>query len=167
MASTADTAARDEVRRAGLPTDGPLPRLLTLLRAAEETHVDAAEAQRLAAEGGLAVGRAEMSDLLDAMVAKGLLGRVPTSGGAALYDTVPTPHSHMVDEATDMVVDLDVSPETLAAIVARAIADQPGRVEVLLRIRAPRAGETDGPRSARRPGRPRSVPDRAGGVAKR
>ncbi|MBR0681755.1 Fur family transcriptional regulator [Roseomonas eburnea] len=155
MASTADAAARGEVRRAGLAADGPLPRLLTLLRTAEETHVDAAGAQRLAVAGGLALGRAEVADLLEALAGKGLLGRVPSMGGGAVYDTVPHPHSHLVDEATDTVVDLDVSPETLSAIIRQAIADQPGRVEVLLRIRAP-AGET----APARRGRPRRAPGR-------
>jgi Fe2+ or Zn2+ uptake regulation protein len=158
MASTADAAAREEVRRAGFPADGPLPRLLTLLRAAGETHVAAADAQRLAAEGGLALGLGEVVDLLEALAGKGLLGRVPTHGGGPLYDTIPHPHSHLVDEATASVVDLDVSPETLAAIVAQAIADQPGRVEVLLRIRAPGGGEAAAPRPARGPGRPRLAP---------
>ena len=80
MASSADIAAREEVRRSGLSPDGPLPRLLTLLRIAEETHLDAIEAQRIAAEGRLAIGRAEMGDLLEALAAHGLLGRVPTMG---------------------------------------------------------------------------------------
>ena len=137
MASLADDATREEVRRAGLAVEGPLPRLLSLLRTADETHFDAAEAQRLAVEGGLALGRAELGGMLDTLVAHGLLGQVPTTGGAALYDTILRPHSHMLDEATAMMVDLDVSPETLSAIVAQAIAEQPGRVEVLLRIRAP------------------------------
>ncbi len=151
MASTADNAAREEVRRAGLSGDGPLPRLLTLLRTAGETHIDAAEAQRIAAEGGLAIGRAEMGDLLEALAAHGLLGRVPTMGGASVYDTIAHPHSHMLDEATATMVDLDVSPETLSAIIRQAIADQPGRVEVLLRIRAPERGEDAAPRKAGRP----------------
>ncbi len=155
MASSADIAAREEVRRSGLSPDGPLPRLLTLLRIAEETHLDAIEAQRIAAEGGLAIGRAELGDLLEALAAHGLLGRVPTMGGPAVYDTIAHPHSHMLDEATATMVDLDVSPETLSAIIRQAIADQPGRVEVLLRIRAPQPEEGAGPRAA---GRPRLSP---------
>ncbi|MBW6400277.1 hypothetical protein KPL78_20620 [Roseomonas sp. HJA6] len=152
MASTADNAAREEVRQAGLSADGPVPRLLTLLRTAEETHLDIAEAQRIAAEGGLAIGRAEIGDLMEAMVAHGLLGRVPTAGGVLLYDTIAHPHSHMLDEATATMVDLDVTPETLSAIVTRAIAEQPGRVEVLLRIRAPEKAR-DGPTKRGRPRR--------------
>lgn len=155
MASSADVAVREEVRRAGLSADGPLPHLLTLLRAVDDTHIDAAEAQRIAAEGGLAIGRAEMGDLLEALVAHRLLGRVPTIGGPPLYDTVLRPHSHMLDEATAAMVDLDVSPETLSAIIRQAIADQPDRVEVLLRIRAPRAGDGTAEGRARGPGRPR------------
>ena len=150
MASTADEATREEVRRAGLAADGPWPRLLSLLRTAEETHFDTAEAHRLAVESGLAIGRAELAEMLDTMVTHGLLGRVPTTGGVALFDTIIRQHSHMLDEATAMMVDLDVSPETLSAIVAQAIAAQSGRVEVLLRIRAPEKGPA---RPARR-GRP-------------
>ena len=163
MAGTADTAARDELRRAGLAADGWLPRLLTLLRAADDTHIDAAGARRLAADGGLALNRAEIADLREALAGAGLLGRVPSRIGGPIYDTVPQPHSHLVDEATETVVDLDVSPETLAAIVAQAIADQPGRVEVLLRIRAPEGDDSGLPRPRRGPGRPRLAPP----VAKR
>lgn len=140
----------------------PAAQMLALLRAAGETHIDPAKARRLAAEGGLALGRAEVSDLLESLAGKGLLGRVPTTGGGPVYDTVPHPHSHMVDEATATMVDLDVSPETLTAIIRQAIADQPGRVEVLLRIRAPRPEAAAGPAPARGPGRPRAQPVRAG-----
>ncbi|MEO3471199.1 hypothetical protein AAFN86_04965 [Roseomonas sp. CAU 1739] len=160
MASTADDATREDVRRAGLAAEGPLPRLLSLLRAADDTHIDATEAQRLSAEGGIAIGRAKLADMLDTLVAHGLLGRVPTTAGAPIYDTVNRPHSHMLDEATATMVDLDVSPETLSAIIRQAIADQPGRVEVLLRIRAPQPGAAAVPRPVRGPGRPRSGPAR-------
>lgn len=155
MAGTADDATREDVRRAGLAVDGPLPRLLSLLRAAGETHIDATEAQRLSAEGGIAIGRAELAEMLETLVAHGLLGRVPTTAGSPIYDTVNRPHSHMLDEATATMVDLDVSPETLSAIIRQAIADQPGRVEVLLRIRVAPAGEAGVRRPARGPGRPR------------
>ena len=157
MPHTADPLPRDEVRRAGLAADGPLPRLLALLRAAPEPHLDVTEAQRLAAEGGLALGRAETTGLLEALAGGGLLGRVPTPGATALYDTAAHPHSHMIDEAQGIVVDLDVSPATLSAIIARAIADQPERVEVLLRIRPPAAPAPEGPR---RRGRPPKLPPR-------
>lgn len=160
MASAADDALRDELRRAGLPPDGPLPRLLRLLRAAEEPHFDAAEALRIAMEGGLPVGAADLPAMLDTLAAHGLLGRVPSTAGAAIYDSVIHPHSHVLDEATATMVDLDVSPETLAAIIRQAIADQPGRVEVLLRIRAPRPGMDGPPLPPRRPGRPRAAPNR-------
>jgi Fur family iron response transcriptional regulator len=160
MPGTADDATREELRRAGLPADGPLPRLLMLLRTAEETHIDPAEAQRLAAEGGLPLAQAELVNMLDTLVAHGLLGRLPTMGATPVYDTISRLHSHMLDDATSSIVDLDVSPETLSAIIRQAIADQPGRVEVLLRIRAPLAREDASPRPARGPGRPRAAPAR-------
>lgn len=137
MPGSAETALREELRRAGLPADGPLPRLLGLLRASAETHLDAVMARRLAAEGGIALGRSEIVTMLEALVARGLLGRVPSLGPAPVYDTVTRPHSHLVQEPSGVMVDLDLSPETLAAIVTRAIAENPGRVELLLRIRAP------------------------------
>lgn len=52
-------AAEAAVRRAKLPADGPLLRILLLLRMAEETHLDAAEAQRIAAEVGRVPSRCE------------------------------------------------------------------------------------------------------------
>lgn len=149
MPATAETALREELRRAGLPAEGPLPRLLALLRASAETHLDAEAARRLAAEGGLALGRSDAVAMLEALVARGLLGRVPSLGPAPVYDTVARPHSHLVQEGA--TVDLDVSPETLAAIVTRAIAENPGRVEVLLHIRAPDPALPGPRRRGRRP----------------
>lgn len=158
MPRITDSTLREALRDAGLPAEGALPELLALLRAAGETHVTAEEARRLAAEGGLGLARPEVAQMLEALARAGLLGRVPVSGGPALYDTVTRRHSHLLDEATGALVDLDVSPETLAAILRQAIADQPGRVEVLLRIHPPRPGEGDAPQPARGPGRPRAVP---------
>ena len=90
-----------------------------------------------------------------ARVVGDVIGKYHPHGDAAVYDTIAHPHSHMLDEATATMVDLDVSPETLSAIIRQAIADQPGRVEVLLRIRAPQPEEAAGPRKA---GRPRLSP---------
>lgn len=156
MPQTGQEAVRDEVRRAGLPADGPLPGILAMLRMVEDTHLDLAEALRIATAGGLVIGRAEMGDALEALVAHGLLGRVPVIGRPPIYDTIAHCHSHLLDDATATIVDLDVSAETLSAIIRQAIADQPGRVEVLLRIRAPpRPADAEAPRLARGPGRPR------------
>ena len=158
MPRITDAALREELRQAGLSAEGPAAELLALLRAAGETHLTAASAQRLAAEGGLALARPEVAALLETLARAGLLARIPVAGGAALYDTVTRRHSHLLDEATGALIDLDVSPETLMAILRRIMADQPGRVEVLLRIHPPRPGEPGAPRPAGRPGRPRAVP---------
>jgi len=157
-----DTALRRELRAAGLSSDGPEAALLALLRAVPETHLDAAAAQRLAAEGGFALARSEAALLLEALARAGLLGRLPVTGGPAVYDTVPQAHAHIVDEATASVTDLEVSPETLLGVIRQALADQPGRVEVLLRIRAPRPGEPGAPQPAKRRGRPRRGSPRPG-----
>jgi len=155
-------AMRREVRRAGLSPDGPEAALLDLLRAVQETHLDAAAAQRLAAEAGFALARSEVAAMLETLARAGLLVRLPVAGGPAVYDTEARAHAHILDEATATVVDLDVSAETLAAILRQAMADQPGRVEVLLRIRAPRPGSPGAPQPARRPGRPRRGGPRGG-----
>lgn len=158
MAGSAETALREELRRAGLPAEGALPRLLGLLRASAETHLDDAAAQRLAAEAGIALGRSETVALLEALVAAGLLGRVPSLGPGPVYDTVTRPHSHLLQEPGGPMVDLEVSPETLAAIVTRAIAENPGRVEVLLRIRPPDPAPAGPRRRGRPPGARRPAP---------
>lgn len=151
---------RRDVRQAGLPPDGPEAALLDLLRAVPETHMDATAAQRLAAEAGFALARSEVAAMLEALARAGLLGRLPVPGGPPVYDTEARAHAHILDEATATVVDLDVSAETLAAILRQAMADQPGRVEVMLRIRAPLPGSPEAPQPARRPGRPRAAPAR-------
>jgi Fur family iron response transcriptional regulator len=157
MPPPADTALRDELRDAGLPAEGAVAELLALLRAVQDTHLDLAAAQRLAAEGGLGLLRSEVAALMEALARANLLGRVPVPGGAVLYDTEPRPHSHLMEEASGSIVDLDVTPETLAAIIRQTLSDHPGRVEVLLRIRAPRPGEPGAPQLAKGPGRPRAV----------
>jgi Fur family iron response transcriptional regulator len=157
-----DTALRRALRAAGLPPDGPEAALLALLRAAPETHLDAAAAQRLAAEGGLALARSEAAALLESLARAGLLGRLPVTEGPPVYDTVPEAHAHIVEEATGGVTDLEVSAETLLAVIGRLLADRPGRVEVLLRIRAPRPGEPGAPPPATRRGRPRRGSPRPG-----
>ncbi|MFL1461272.1 hypothetical protein ACI6QG_03655 [Roseococcus sp. DSY-14] len=132
MPLAADTALAEELRRAGLPGRGPLPRLLALLRAEGETHLPLSAVARLAERA--AIAPAELPRLLDALVARGLLGRVPGTA-EPLFDTVTEPHSHIVYDDTAQTVDLHVSPETLVEILRRTLAERPGEVEVLVRVR--------------------------------
>jgi Fur family iron response transcriptional regulator len=157
MARALDAACREELRRAGLPGQGTLPRLLALLRAAPETHLGLAQVLRMAAEAG--IGADGVARALDMLVAHGLLGRLPSTGDEPVFDTVAEPHSHLVYEETAQVVDLDVSPETLLAILRQALAERPGAVELMIRFRRDPAGVTGGllpppPAGAYSPGRP-------------
>jgi len=159
MARAAEALFREELRRAGLPVQGILARLLALLRAVPETHLTLGEVARLAASGGIAAGPAELARQLDTLVEHGLLGRLPSTGAEPVFDTVPEPHSHLVYEETAQIVDLAVSPETLLAILRQALAERPDGVEVLVRVRrgaAPGAGGLlpSPPASAYSPGRP-------------
>jgi Fur family iron response transcriptional regulator len=129
-------ACRDELRRVGLPHQGPLARLLTLLRAAPETHLGLAEVARMAAEAGLVPTPAELLRQLETLVEHGLLGRLPSIAAEPVFDTVAEPHAHLVYEETAQVVDLHVSPETLLAILRQALAERPGGVEILARFRS-------------------------------
>ncbi len=135
MARSVEAACRDELRQAGLPGQGALARLLPLLRAAPETHLGLAEVARMAAEAGLGVSPQTLAGQLDLLVAHGLLARLPSTGAEPVFDTVPRPHAHLVDEETGQTVDLDVSPETLLAMLRQTLADRPDGVEVLVRIR--------------------------------
>ncbi|MBK1657625.1 helix-turn-helix domain-containing protein [Paracraurococcus ruber] len=126
---------RQDLRRAGLPGTGDLARLLALLRAAPETHVTLADAEALAARAGLPAAPQVLARHLDMLAAHGLLGRLPSISGEPVFDTVPEPHSHLVYEETGQTVDLDVSPETLLALLRQALADRPGGIEVLVRVR--------------------------------
>jgi Fur family iron response transcriptional regulator len=131
-----EAACREELRRAGLPGQGALVRLLALLRAAPESHLNLREVQRMAQENKLAIASAELDRNLQMLADRGLLGRLPSTAAEPVFDTIPEPHSHLVYEATGQIIDLHVSPETLLAVVRRALAEQSDRVEVLVRIRS-------------------------------
>ncbi|RAI57975.1 Fur family transcriptional regulator [Roseicella frigidaeris] len=135
MPQARDAAIREELRRAGLPGQGPLARLLALLRAAPDTHLGLGEVIRMAAGTGLAASPQDLVRQLETLVACGLLGRLPSTASEPVFDTVPEPHSHLVYEATAQTIDLDVSPETLLAILRQVLAERPGDVEILIRFR--------------------------------
>jgi Fur family iron response transcriptional regulator len=130
-----EAACRAELRPFGLARDAALVRLLALLRAAPETHFRLHEVVRLADGAALGLAPREVAARLDTLVENGLLGRLPSMTGEPVFDTIPRPHSHLVYEETAQTVDLDVSPETLLAILRQALADRPGEVEVMVRVR--------------------------------
>lgn len=139
MPHAEESDCREELRRAGLSSHETLACLLALLRAAPETHLGLAEVVRMAAETGLARQLALLAD-------HGLLGRLPTTAAEPVFDTVPEPHSHLVYEQTNRIVDLHVSPETLFAILRQALAEWPDGVEILARFRAHPAPRRHRPR---------------------
>jgi Fe2+ or Zn2+ uptake regulation protein len=130
-----EAAVREELRRAGLPGQGALARLLVLLRAASDTHLSLAEVARMAAATGLAETPAKLAHHLKTLADLGLLGRLPSTSAELVFDTNPEPHSHLVYEETAQIVDLHVSPETLLAILRQALAERPDGVEILIRFR--------------------------------
>lgn len=135
MPHAVDAVFREELRRAGLASHGPLSRLLAVLRAAPDTHLSVAEVADMAAEAGVAATQAELTRHLEALADHGLVGRLPTTTGELVFDTVPEPHAHMVYDESGQIVDLHVSPETLLTMVRKALDERPGRVEVLVRFR--------------------------------
>lgn len=142
----------EDLRRAGLPRQGSLARLLALLRAAPDTHLALGDIVQMTASAGLAMTSAEVARQLETLADLGLLVRLPCTGHEPLFDTVPRPHFHLVYEETAETVDLDVSPETLLAILRQALADRPGKVEVLVRFRRdPQPASDRVRRAARRP----------------
>lgn len=149
MAKAVEAAFREELRRAGLPLHGTLPRLLALLRTAPETHLSRAEILRLAAEAGLAATPAELGRHLETLADHGLLGRLPSTTGDLVFDTVTESHSHLVYEETAQTVDLHVSDETLIAILRQALTEKPGGVEVLVRFRREAPPQARGASNAR------------------
>ena len=136
MARAEEAACREALRRGGLPAQRDLARLLMLLRAAPETHVRLSEVARIAAETGLAATRDTLSQQLQTLADHGLLGRLPTTAAEPVFDTVAEPHSHLVYEEAAQTIDLQVSPETLLAILRQALSDCPDEVDILIRVRA-------------------------------
>lgn len=145
MPQAVEAVVRDALRHAGLPSQGALPRLLALLRAAPDTHLRLAEVVRMAAETGLAETPVTLARYLEALADVGLLGRVPSTSAEPVFDTVPEPHSHLVYEETAQIVDLHVSPETLLAILRQALAERPDGVEILIRFRRDRCRKAPPP----------------------
>jgi Fe2+ or Zn2+ uptake regulation protein len=143
MPRAVEAACRKDLRRAHLSGQGELARLLTLLRAAPDTHFVLAEVVRMAAATGLAETSAELARQLETLADHGLLGRLPSTAAEPVFDTVPEPHSHLVYEEPAQIVDLDVSPETLLAILRQAMAERPDGVEILIRFRRDPASPTD------------------------
>jgi Fe2+ or Zn2+ uptake regulation protein len=141
MPQAVKAAFREELRRAGLPGQGALARLLALLRGSRDTHLSLAEVVRMAAETGLVATPVELARQLETLADLGLLGRLPSTAAEPVFDTVPEPHSHLVyeDEEPAQIVDLQVSSETLLAILRQALAERPKGIEVLVRFRRNRA----------------------------
>jgi len=135
MPQTVEAVLREELRRAGLPGHGALPRLLALLRASPDVHVTLAEVADMVAEAGMAIPSAELARLLESLADHGLIGRLPTTTTELVFDTVPEPHSHLIYEESGQVVDLHVSADTVLAMVRDALAKRPDGVEILVRFR--------------------------------
>lgn len=144
MPHAVDAVLQDALRRAGLPSRGPAPRLLALLRASEETHLTLPEVADLAAEAGLSIPLGELARQMEAFADHGLVSRLPTTGPEPVFDTQPEPHFHMVYEETARIVDLHVSEETLLAMLRDALARRPGGVEVMVVLRKPPEGKGEG-----------------------
>jgi len=135
MPHAVEAAFREELRRAGLPGHGLLPRLLALLREAPDTHLTLAEVADIAAESGLAVTLTDLARQLESLADHGLIGRLPTTTTDLVFDTVAEPHSHLVYEDAGQVIDLHVSADTLLAMLRKAMAERPNGVEILVRYR--------------------------------
>jgi Fur family iron response transcriptional regulator len=135
MPRAVEAACRKELRRARLPGRGRLAHLLTLLRTMPDTHFVLAEVVRMAAANGLAATPTELARQLETLAEHGLLGRLPSTTADPVFDTVPEPHSHLVYEEPAQIIDLDVSPETLLAILRQAMTERPDGMEILIRFR--------------------------------
>jgi Fur family iron response transcriptional regulator len=148
MPHAAETACLEELRRAGLPAQKHLARLLILLRGAPESHIDIPQAEHMAVEAGLAAAPGDLSRQMDILADHGLLGRLRGSMSGPVFDTVTEPHAHLIYEASAQIVDLHVSADTLLAILRQALSERPGGVEIL--IRAPSVDAKFPPRRADR-----------------
>ena len=158
MPHAVEAVFREELRRAGLPGHGVLPRLLALLRVAPETHLTLAEVADMAAEAGLAMTQIELAHHLETLADHGLVGRLPTTTTELVFDTVPEPHSHLIYEETAQIVDLHVSAETLLVMVRQALAERPDGVEIVVRFRRDPAAASD-PVARTATGRRRQEPE--------
>jgi len=136
MERAMEATCRDELRRAGLPGQGTLVRLLALLHAAPESHVSVSEVHRMVEANKIPISSAELDRQLHVLADHGLLGRFPSIAAEPVFDTAPEPHSHLVYEGTGQTVDLHVSPETLLAVVRQVLAEHSDRVEILVRVRS-------------------------------
>jgi len=134
MGRTTAVTCQEELRRAGLPGTGTLPRLLDLLRAAPESHLTFSQVLALVDDSKLRISIAELDRQLRLLADSRLIGRLPSTAAEAVFDTVAEPHSHLVYEETGQTVDLHVSSETLLAVLRRTLAEQSIRVEVLIRV---------------------------------
>jgi Fe2+ or Zn2+ uptake regulation protein len=106
-----------------------------LLRGAPDTHLGLSEVVRMAVDIGIAETPVMLAHHLDILVDVGLLGRLPSTAAEPVFDTNPEPHAHLIYEDTGQIVDLHVSVETLLAIVRQTLTNQPGGVEILIRLR--------------------------------
>jgi Fe2+ or Zn2+ uptake regulation protein len=143
MPNTVEAVLREELRRAGLPGHGALPRLLALLRASPEVHLTLAEVADLVAEAGLAITSGDLARRLELLADHGLVGRLATTTTELVFDTEPEPHSHLIYEESGQVVDLHVSADTVLAMVRDALAQRPGSVEILVRFRRDPAADPE------------------------
>jgi Fur family iron response transcriptional regulator len=146
MSHAVEAVLREELRRAGLPGHGALPRLLALLRASPEVHLTLTEMADLVAEAGLAITAAELARQLELLADHGLVGRLATTTTELVFDTEPEPHSHLIYEESGQIVDLHVSADTVLAMVRDALAQRPDSVEILVRFRREPAAGGDKPR---------------------
>jgi Fur family iron response transcriptional regulator len=151
MTRAVEAAHRDELRRAGLSDRGALARLLAVLRGAQETHLGLAEVMRMATHSGLALTTFRLAGHLETLADHGLIRRFATTTAEPVFDTDPEPHAHLVYEETTQTVDLQVSPETLLAIIRRALQQWPDDVEITIRVRANRISDDDGNAAGRAP----------------
>ena len=131
MPYAVEASCREDLRRASLSGQGVLVRLLALLRTAPEPHL------------GLAEVVLEVARQLETLADHGLLRRLLSTANEPVFDTVTEPHFHVVYEETAQIVDLQVSPETLLAILRQALAERPDRVEILVRFRGDPAPVVD------------------------
>ena len=136
MTRAVEAAHQEELRHAGLSGRGALARLLALLRASPETHLSLVDVMRMATKIGLAFTPLGLAGHLETLAEHGLIRRLSTTSAEPVFDTVPEPHAHLIYEETNQTVDLQVSPDTLLAIIRRAMTDWPDEVDILIRLRA-------------------------------